>query len=179
MTWLDLVNFFLPKVAQGLPIRYPKTRWRYAPPLAKKPQGCTPPPCAGEGITSHGWGISARAHVQTSLLYLRNGSADWVQFWCVSWESWTRCLTRAPLGGGAISSSPRFLAISSKPMQVSSPNLQYPLSQQFYTLCWNFKVQGIIFRPQMTSEWRHVPPIYTENKDLRESLPRHSGDFSI
>ena len=37
--------------------------------------------------TSHGWGISARAHVQTALLYLRNGSADWVQFWCVGWRS--------------------------------------------------------------------------------------------
>ena len=37
--------------------------------------------------TSHGWGISAHAHVQTALLYLRNGSADWVQFWCVRWGS--------------------------------------------------------------------------------------------
>ena len=47
-----------------------------------------------------------------------------------------RALTRAPLGGGAISSPPsRFLAISSKPLQVSPPNLQYPLSQHFYTLC--------------------------------------------
>ena len=35
--------------------------------------------------TSHGWSISARSHVQTALLYLRNGLADWVQFWCVSW----------------------------------------------------------------------------------------------
>ena len=26
--------------------------------------------------SSHGWGISARAHVQTALLYLRNGLAD-------------------------------------------------------------------------------------------------------
>ena len=25
--------------------------------------------------------------VHTALLYLRNGSADWVQFWCVSWGS--------------------------------------------------------------------------------------------
>ena len=32
-------------------------------------------------------GISARAHVHTALLYLRNGSADWVQFWYVSWGS--------------------------------------------------------------------------------------------
>ena len=84
-----------------------------------------------------------------------------------------RVLTRAPLGGGAISSPPsRFLAISSKPMQVSAPNLQYPLSQQLYTLCENFKVQGIIVWSQMTSEWRHVPQISTENKRLRESPPR-------
>ena len=42
-----------------------------------------------------------------------------------------------PTGGGAISSPPpfRFLVISSKPMQVSPPNLQQPLSQHFYTLC--------------------------------------------
>ena len=75
---------------------------------------------------------------------------------------------------GAISSPPpsRFLAISSKPMQVSPPNLQYPLSQQFYTLCKNFKVQGIIVRPQMTSELRHILPISTKNKGLRESPPR-------
>ena len=37
--------------------------------------------------TSHGWGVSARAHVQTAFLYLRNGSADWAQFWCVGWGS--------------------------------------------------------------------------------------------
>ena len=85
----------------------------------------------------------------------------------------TRVVNLRPTGGGAISSPPsRFLAISSKPMQVSPPNLQYPLSQHFYTLCENFKVQGIILRPQMTSEWRHVPPISSENKGLRESPPR-------
>ena len=38
-------------------------------------------------LLGHGWGISARAHVHTALLYLRNGSADWVQFWSVSWGS--------------------------------------------------------------------------------------------
>ena len=48
--------------------------------------------------TCHGWGISAHAHVQTALLYLRNGSADWVQFWCVSWGSWTRRLTQVKGG---------------------------------------------------------------------------------
>ena len=61
-------------------------------------------------------------------------------------------LTRAPLGGGYFEPPSGFLAISSKPMQVSQPNLQYPLSQQFYTLCSNFNVQGIIVWPQMTSE---------------------------
>ena len=35
--------------------------------------------------TSHEWGISARAHVQTALLYLRNGLADCVQIWYVGW----------------------------------------------------------------------------------------------
>ena len=44
-------------------------------------------------------------------------------------------LTRAPLGGYFEPPPSRFLAISSKQMQVSPPNLQYPLSQQFYTLC--------------------------------------------
>ena len=40
-------------------------------------------------------------------------------------------------GGGLFRAPPpsRFLAISSKPMQVSPPNLQYLLSQHFYTLC--------------------------------------------
>ena len=43
---------------------------------------------------------------------------------------------RAPLGGGGYFESPsRFLAISSKPMQISPPNLQYSLSQHFYILC--------------------------------------------
>ena len=41
--------------------------------------------------TSHGWGISARAHVQTALLYLRNGLADWVQIWYVGWGSLSTC----------------------------------------------------------------------------------------
>ena len=49
---------------------------------------------------------------------------------------WRQLINPRPTGGGAISSPPSgFLAISSKPMQVSPPNLQYPLSQHFYTLC--------------------------------------------
>ena len=46
-----------------------------------------------------------------------------------------RELTRAQLGGYFEPPPSRFLAISSKPLQVSPPNLQYPLSQHFYTLC--------------------------------------------
>ena len=41
-----------------------------------------------------------------------------------------------PTGGRGYFEPPsRFLAISSTPMQVSPPNLQYPPSQQFYTFC--------------------------------------------
>ena len=45
---------------------------------------------------SHGWGISARAHVQryphTALLYLGNGLTECVQIWYVGWGSLTKCL---------------------------------------------------------------------------------------
>ena len=41
--------------------------------------------------TSHGWGTSARAHVQIALLYLRSGFADYAQIWCVGWGSLTTC----------------------------------------------------------------------------------------
>ena len=37
--------------------------------------------------TIHGWGISARAHVHTALMYLRNGLTDCVQVWYVGWRS--------------------------------------------------------------------------------------------
>ena len=49
---------------------------------------CTWGPISYSLCSSHGSGISARAHVQrypqTALLYLRNGLADRIQFWCVS-----------------------------------------------------------------------------------------------
>ena len=80
------------------------------------------------------------AHYDTDFVYMR-----------VYYGRYLR-LTRAPLGGGYFEPPSRFLAVSSKPMQVSPPNLQYPLSQQFYILCEHLKVQDIIVRPQMTSE---------------------------
>ena len=50
----------------------------------------------------HGWGISARAHVQryphTALLYLRNGLTDCVQIWYVGWGSLAKCLPQV-IGG--------------------------------------------------------------------------------
>ena len=54
---------------------------------------------------------------------------------------------------GALDSLSRFLAISPKQMQISTPNFQHALSHQYHTLCANLKVQGIIGRPQMTPEW--------------------------
>ena len=41
-------------------------------------------------ITSHGWSISARAHVHTALLHLRNGLTDCVYIWYVGWGSLSR-----------------------------------------------------------------------------------------
>ena len=59
---------------------------------------CTWGPISYSWCHSHGWGISARAHVQryphTALLYLGNGSADCVQIWYVGWGSLTKCLTQ-------------------------------------------------------------------------------------
>ena len=41
--------------------------------------------------TIHGWGISARAHVHTAPLYLRNDLTDCVQIWYVGWSSLSKC----------------------------------------------------------------------------------------
>ena len=51
-------------------------------------------------FTSHGWYISARAHVHTALLHLGNGLADGVQIWCLGWGLSTRCFPQV-MGGGA------------------------------------------------------------------------------
>ena len=55
----------------------------------------------------------------------------------------------------------RFLAISPKRMHISTPNFERRLSQQFHTLCKNLKVQDVIGRPQIASEWHHIPSIST------------------
>ena len=44
--------------------------------------------------TIHGWGISARAHVHTALLYLRNGLIDCVQILYVDWRSLSTCFAQ-------------------------------------------------------------------------------------
>ena len=47
-----------------------------------------------------------------------------------------KLVNQRPTGGGGYFEPPsRFFAISSKPMQISPPNLQYPLSKHFCTLC--------------------------------------------
>ena len=50
--------------------------------------------------TIHGWGISARAHVHTALLYLRNSLTDCVQIWYVGWRSLSKCFPQVMGGVG-------------------------------------------------------------------------------
>ena len=50
--------------------------------------------------TNHGWGISARAHVHTALLYLSNGLTDCVQIWYVGWRSLSKCFPQVMGGVG-------------------------------------------------------------------------------
>ena len=50
--------------------------------------------------TIHGWGISARAHVHTAHLYLRNGLTDCVQIWYVGWRSLSKCFPQVMGGVG-------------------------------------------------------------------------------
>ena len=50
--------------------------------------------------TIHGWGISARAHVYTALLYLRNDLTDCVQIWYVDWRSLSKCVPQVMGGVG-------------------------------------------------------------------------------
>ena len=49
----------------------------------------------GQGLS-----ISARAHVHTALLYLRNGSTDCVQIWYVGWRSLSKCFPQVMGGVG-------------------------------------------------------------------------------
>ena len=46
-------------------------------------------------------------------------------------------------------------------MHISTSNFRRPLSHQFHILCTNLKVQGVVGRPQMASEWYRVPSIST------------------
>ena len=50
-------------------------------------------------------------------------------------------------------------------------NLPYLSGQQFHTLCQKIRTQVIIVQPWVTSEWRHVSPILTNEMGLRESPP--------
>ena len=80
-------------------------------------------------IIAHSWqnwnsmqGYSFRTYSTSKLTGVPNFSSPFLN-------------PRPTWGGGGYSKPPsRFLAIFSKPMQVSPPNLQYPLSQQFNTL---------------------------------------------
>ena len=81
------------------------------------------------------------------------------------------CYYSAPdWGGGYLENTSRFSLISFKRTEISAPNFQYLLVNQFYTSCLNKNFVPIISRPEMTSEWRHVLSILMQNKVLRESL---------
>ena len=62
---------------------------------------CTWRPISESLCSSHEWGISARAHVRTAILYLRNGSADcvkkfgvrvWGHYLSALHKSWVGCI---------------------------------------------------------------------------------------
>ena len=59
--------------------------------------------------TSHGWSISARAHVHTALLYLRNGLTDCVQILYVGWGSLNTYFPQVMGGVGHICTCARAL----------------------------------------------------------------------
>ena len=84
--------------------------------------------------------------------------------------SWS-ALTLAPLGGGAKGSPCGFSQIAPEVLGISFWNLPYLSRQQFYTLCQKIRTQVIIGEPWVTSEWRHVSPILTNEMGLRESPP--------
>ena len=88
-TWRDVTNV-PPAVSRK---RLGRFCWNFV---------CTWSPISYNLCSTHGWGISARAHVQryphTALLYLRNGLADCVQIWYVGWWSLNKCLSQV-IGG--------------------------------------------------------------------------------
>ena len=69
---------------------------------------CTWEPISYSFCSSHGCGISARAHVHTVLLYLTNGSADCVQIWPVGFESLPKCFPQAMVSLHVRTCRPRF-----------------------------------------------------------------------
>ena len=56
-----------------------------------------------------GWNVSARAHVHTALLYLRNGLTDCVQIWYVGWGSLRTCFPQVMGGMGHLCTCARAL----------------------------------------------------------------------
>ena len=80
-------------------------------------------------------------------------------------------LTLAPLGGGGQRAPCGFSQIAPEVLGISLWNLPYLSGQQFHTLCQKIRTQVIIGQPWVTSEWRHVLLILTNEMSLRESPP--------
>ena len=81
-------------------------------------------------------------------------------------------LTRAPLERGLFRAPLSFSCDIFETNVGITTKLAVPSLPTILHIVLEFQSPGIIVWPQMTSEWRHVPPISTENKGLRESPPR-------
>ena len=74
-------------------------------------------------------------------------------------------------GGGAQRAPCGFSQIAPEVLGILLWNLPYLSGQHFHTLCQKITAQVIIGQPWVTSEWRHVLPILTNEMGLRESPP--------
>ena len=78
----------------------------------------------------------------------------------VGWHN-IKKLTRAWLGGGGgYLEPPLIFQIVAKLINGSSRNFQFLQIHQLYTLCPKRTFATVKVRPEMTSEWRHIWPIW-------------------
>ena len=76
-----------------------------------------------------------------------------------------------PAGGGPKGPPCGFSQIAPEVLGISLWKLPYLSGQQFHTLRQKIRTQVIIGQPWVTSEWRHVSPIFNDKMGLRESPP--------
>ena len=91
--------------------------------------------------TSHGWSFSARTHVHTALLYLRNGLTDCVQIWYLGWGSLSTCFPQSWVGWGYLCTCTR----APPPPPPPSPYLRIRLTN--FAEIWCVARDPIVTRP--------------------------------